>query len=103
MLCHFLIKPHLAPMWLRSCSATSSPHPISPRSIFVNLEIVERVYSKKGEHMCPNDGYVCFRNSELVCGRLGKVRAAAGSVRTHSWVILSWSHRPPFDHHCVAG
>ncbi len=29
-----------------------------------------------GEHMCPEDGYVCFRNSELISGRLGKVRVA---------------------------
>eukprot|EP00197_Chlamydomonas_leiostraca_P012021 CAMPEP_0202861128 /NCGR_PEP_ID=MMETSP1391-20130828/2625_1 /ASSEMBLY_ACC=CAM_ASM_000867 /TAXON_ID=1034604 /ORGANISM="Chlamydomonas leiostraca, Strain SAG 11-49" /LENGTH=1424 /DNA_ID=CAMNT_0049540457 /DNA_START=102 /DNA_END=4376 /DNA_ORIENTATION=+ len=41
--------------------------------IFVNLEIVEKIYTKKGEHMCPADGYVAFRNSELICGRVGKV------------------------------
>lgn len=41
--------------------------------VFVNLEMAEKVYSKKGEHMCPNDGWVCFRNSELISGRLGKV------------------------------
>ncbi len=26
--------------------------------------------------MCAVDGYVCFRNSELICGRIGKVRRA---------------------------
>jgi DNA-directed RNA polymerase III subunit RPC1 len=41
--------------------------------VFVNLEISEKIYSKKGQHMCPNDGYVCFRNSALICGRIGKV------------------------------
>ncbi|KAF5838068.1 hypothetical protein DUNSADRAFT_3438 [Dunaliella salina] len=40
--------------------------------IFLNLEVAEKIYSKKGEHMCPVDGYVCFRNSELICGRVGK-------------------------------
>lgn len=45
-----------------------------PRSIFLNLEVPEKIYSKKGEHMCPVDGYVCFRNSEHICGRVGKVR-----------------------------
>jgi DNA-directed RNA polymerase III subunit RPC1 len=40
--------------------------------IFLNLEMPEREYSKKGESMCPKDGWVVFRNSELICGRLGK-------------------------------
>lgn len=40
--------------------------------IFLNLEMAEREYSKKGESMCPKDGWVIFRNSELICGRLGK-------------------------------
>ena len=35
--------------------------------------MAEKIYSKKGEHMCPQDGFVAFRNSELICGRLGKV------------------------------
>jgi hypothetical protein len=43
--------------------------------VFVNLEMPEKIYQKKGdpETMCPADGYVMFRNSELVCGRIGKV------------------------------
>ena len=45
----------------------------------MNLEIAERIYSKKGEHMCVNDGYVCFRNSELICGRMGKVGGRGGA------------------------
>lgn len=44
-----------------------------PRSIFLNFELPEREYSKKGESMCPKDGWVCFRNSNLISGRLGKV------------------------------
>jgi DNA-directed RNA polymerase III subunit RPC1 len=45
------------------------------RSIFLNFELPEREYSKKGESMCPKDGWVCYRNSNLISGRLGKVRA----------------------------
>lgn len=45
-----------------------------PRRIFLNLEVAEKSYSRQGLHMCPRDGYVCFRNSELICGRIGKVR-----------------------------
>lgn len=40
-------------------------------SVFVNVEMPEKVYTK-GEHMCARDGYVCFINSELVSGRVGK-------------------------------
>ncbi len=40
----------------------------------MNLEIEEKIYSRKDQDMCVNDGYVIFRNSELVCGRIGKVR-----------------------------
>mmetsp|Transcript_12969 Transcript_12969/g.30311 ORF Transcript_12969/g.30311 Transcript_12969/m.30311 type:complete len:753 (-) Transcript_12969:7-2265(-) len=40
--------------------------------VLVNLEVPEKNYSKKGESMCPNDGWVIFRNSELVSGNLGK-------------------------------
>jgi hypothetical protein len=33
--------------------------------IFVNLETSEKIYTK-GEHLCPMDGFVCFRNSILI-------------------------------------
>eukprot|EP00879_Flechtneria_rotunda_P010750 GHRR01011232.1.p1 GENE.GHRR01011232.1~~GHRR01011232.1.p1 ORF type:complete len:546 (+),score=206.34 GHRR01011232.1:3389-5026(+) len=46
--------------------------PNAATRIFVNLELPEREYSKKGESMCPKDGWVMFRNSNLICGRLGK-------------------------------
>jgi RNA polymerase Rpb1, domain 3 len=39
--------------------------------IFLNIAVKERQYTS-GEHMCPRDGFVCFVNSELVSGRLGK-------------------------------
>ena len=38
----------------------------------MNLEVPEKNYSKKGVSMCPNDGWVLFRNSELLSGNLGK-------------------------------
>lgn len=42
------------------------------RNIMVNLELEERNYTKSGETMCKGDGYVLFRNSELLAGNLGK-------------------------------
>jgi DNA-directed RNA polymerase beta' subunit len=47
--------------------------------VYVNLILKEKNYSrpnkehkKERETMCPNDGYVYFRNSELISGQLGK-------------------------------
>eukprot|EP00850_Spirogloea_muscicola_P020239 SM000210S06753 [mRNA] locus=s210:232591:242196:- [translate_table: standard] len=47
--------------------------------IFVTLSLAERNYSKEGESLCVNDGYVLFRNSELLCGQLGKATLEAGN------------------------
>lgn len=60
-------------MWTGKQVAGMLVRPSADTSIFINLEMAEKVYSKKGQHMCPNDGYVAFRNSELISGRLGKV------------------------------
>ncbi|KAG6487428.1 hypothetical protein ZIOFF_056014 [Zingiber officinale] len=38
---------------------------------FVNLIVKEKIYTKY-ETMCPSDGYVYFRNSELISGQVGK-------------------------------
>lgn len=38
----------------------------------VNIELEEQSYIKGYKIMCPNDGYVIFHNSELVCGKIGK-------------------------------
>ncbi|KAF6146860.1 hypothetical protein GIB67_018513 [Kingdonia uniflora] len=40
--------------------------------VYINLTVLEKNYTY-GETMCPSDGFVYFRNSELVCGQLGKV------------------------------
>lgn len=47
--------------------------------VYVNLTVKEKSYTKPNkegerekEAMCPNDGFVYFRNSELLSGQLGK-------------------------------
>jgi DNA-directed RNA polymerase III subunit RPC1 len=51
--------------------------------VFLNLTVEEKIYMKRKERdknavtvlegtMCPNDGFVYFRNSELLCGQVGK-------------------------------
>ena len=55
---------------------TNYPH----RRILVNLETIEKKnYTKGRGHMCPSDGFVCFRNSELLTGRLGKATLGDGN------------------------
>jgi hypothetical protein len=47
-------------------------------SILVNLETKEKSYTQD-TYMCRADGYVCFKNSELMCGRLGKATLGGGN------------------------
>ncbi|CAK9872595.1 unnamed protein product [Sphagnum jensenii] len=49
--------------------------------VFVNLVVAEKNYNKKANigSMCITDGYVCFRNSELICGQLGKATLGNGN------------------------
>lgn len=52
--------------------------PHASMKVYLNLTVKEKSYSKvKGnekerETMCPNDGFVYFRNSELISGQVGK-------------------------------
>ncbi|XP_027345912.1 DNA-directed RNA polymerase III subunit 1 [Abrus precatorius] len=54
--------------------------------VYVNLTVKEKTYSSKLDDrkrelktMCPNDGFVYFRNSELISGQLGKVTLGNGN------------------------
>nr|XP_034916946.1 DNA-directed RNA polymerase III subunit 1 isoform X2 [Populus alba] len=54
--------------------------------VYINLIVKEKNYSKPNkehkkerETMCPNDGYVYFRNSELISGQLGKATLGNGN------------------------
>ncbi|CAL9103829.1 unnamed protein product [Musa acuminata var. zebrina] len=52
--------------------------PNAHTKVFLNLMVKEKIYTKS-ETMCPSDGYVYFRNSELICGQLGKVTLGNGN------------------------
>lgn len=56
--------------------------PNAKTRVFVNLVVTEKNYNKKADigSMCPTDGYVCFRNSELLCGQLGKATLGGYSL-----------------------
>lgn len=58
---------------------------------FVNLEMPEKTYSKSRKHMCPADGYVCFRNSILISGQVGKSVLGSGS-KSGLFYVLHCEH-----------
>lgn len=63
--------------------------PNSKTRVFVNLVVVEKNYNKNGgETMCPNDGYVYFRNSELISGQLGKGTLGNGNKNGLFTILL---------------
>lgn len=54
----------------------------------VNLENKERNYVEGSGCMCPNDGYVIFRSSELICGNLGKKTVGTDGKSGLFYVLL---------------
>ena len=63
--------------------------------LLINTELGETQYEKKtdkdlrkGRYMCPQDSYVCFRNSELMCGCLGKATLGAGNKNGLFYTML---------------
>lgn len=58
----------------------------------VNLENKEKGYVKD-KYLCPNDGYVCFRNGQLISGILGK-KTLGGESKSGLMYILIRDHGP---------
>mmetsp|Transcript_58341 Transcript_58341/g.126132 ORF Transcript_58341/g.126132 Transcript_58341/m.126132 type:complete len:1494 (-) Transcript_58341:36-4517(-) len=65
-----IMKP--VELWTGKQAFNVMLRPNRKTNVIVNLEVPEKNYSKQGESMCPNDGWVIFRNSELLSGNLGK-------------------------------
>ncbi|KAG2393444.1 hypothetical protein C9374_006975 [Naegleria lovaniensis] len=61
--------------------------PNNNTKVFVNFETKAKNYWKD-ETMCPNDGYVCFRNSYLICGNLDKKILGDGSKSSLFYVLI---------------
>ena len=60
-------------------------------NIDVNLENKGRTFSKpagKIPEMCPNDGYLNIRNSEIMCGRLDKSNVGDGNKGSVFYVLM---------------
>lgn len=71
-----LIKP--IELWTGKQLFSVLVRPNASTRVFLNLTVKEKIYTKK-EAMCPRDGYVYFRNSELICGQLGKTTLGNGN------------------------
>ncbi|XP_015874201.3 DNA-directed RNA polymerase III subunit 1 isoform X1 [Ziziphus jujuba] len=62
--------------------------------VFLNLTVREKNYTKllvngrEIEALCPNDGFVYFRNSELISGQLGKATLGNGNKDGLYFVLL---------------
>jgi DNA-directed RNA polymerase III subunit RPC1 len=53
------------------------PNRSSP--VFINFETKDKNYSSSDKHFCKNDGWVAFRNSELISGNIAKKTLGDGS------------------------
>ncbi|XAR60511.1 DNA-directed RNA polymerase [Bertholletia excelsa] len=82
-----LIKP--IELWTGKQLFNVLLRPHANMRVYLNLTVREKSYSKSGETMCPNDGFVYFRNSELISGQLGK--ATLG-------IFITLPHEPIHQH-----
>ena len=62
------------------------PNPSDP--IKVNLRTRGKNYSKKGEELCVNDGFLLVRNSEVLAGSVDKSTIGSGSKSNIFYVLL---------------
>ncbi|KAK7278312.1 hypothetical protein RJT34_23339 [Clitoria ternatea] len=79
-----IIKP--VELWSGKQLFSIIMRPHAKMRVYVNLTVKEKTYSSKLDDrkrelktMCPNDGFVYFRNSELISGQLGKVTLGNGN------------------------
>jgi DNA-directed RNA polymerase III subunit RPC1 len=72
------------PMLDNDSSLSSS---IARRPLVVNFESREKNYSSD-QHFCPNDGWVAFRNSQLISGNIAKKSIGDGSKSGLLYVLL---------------
>jgi DNA-directed RNA polymerase III subunit RPC1 len=62
--------------------------PSRASSILLNMRCKTKNYSGKDEELCKHDGFVIFRNSELLCGQLDKTILGSGSKSNVFYLML---------------
>ena len=73
-------------LWTGKQVMSTLIRPCPSAASLVNLESEEKFY-KGGLHFCPEDGYVCFRGGEHVCGALGK-KTLGGESKSGLFYVL---------------
>jgi len=83
-----ILKPY--PLWTGKQLFTTMLCPNKDDKLCVNFEMKEKNYdSKKGQkHFCINDGWVAFRNGELISGNIAKKTIGDGSKTGLLYVLL---------------
>lgn len=71
-----LIKP--IELWTGKQLFSVLVRPNASTKVFLNLTVKEKIYTTS-EAMCPSDGFVYFRNSELLSGQVGKATLGNGN------------------------
>ncbi|KAL9655634.1 hypothetical protein ABK040_002297 [Willaertia magna] len=94
-----IIKP--VELWTGKQLFSLLVKPNNYTNVFVNFETKAKNYSGKDEHMCPNDGYVCFRNSYLISGNLDKKTLGDGSKNSLFYVLIR-TVGPAYSAACMA-
>lgn len=83
-----IVKP--IALWTGKQLFTVMLRPNSDSTICISLEMQEKNYdtNKRMKHFCPNDGWVAFRNSELLSGNVAKKTIGDGSKTGLLYVLL---------------
>jgi len=74
-----IVRP--VPLWTGKQVFSAMIRPNNDVNVKVSFEMKEKNYAAnlKRKHFCPNDGWVAFRNSELVSGNIAKKTIGDGS------------------------
>jgi DNA-directed RNA polymerase III subunit RPC1 len=83
-----ILKP--VPLWTGKQVFSTMLRPNKDSKVFVNFETKEKNYSSdlNRKHFCPNDGWVAFRNSELISGNIAKKTIGDGSKTGLLYILL---------------
>jgi DNA-directed RNA polymerase III subunit RPC1 len=83
-----ILKP--IPLWTGKQVFTCIVKPNHQSRTFVNFEMKEKNYDgeKNAKHFCRNDGFVAFRNGELISGNIAKKTIGDGSKTGLLYVLL---------------
>lgn len=83
-----ILRP--VPLWTGKQVFSLMIRPNSTVKNLVSFEMKEKNYASdlKRKHFCPNDGWVAFRNGELICGNIAKKTIGDGSKTGLLYVMM---------------